>query len=106
MACARSELPEFPAAPSGCRLLFSSHSKYERDWQSYRHTHRFAELFYVCAGNGSFCVEDNSFPIARHTVILVNPNIVHTEISSQNSPLEYISLGVEDLHFAFEADRE
>ena len=29
------------------RLLYSSYSKYEQDWESYPHTHYFSELFYV-----------------------------------------------------------
>lgn len=43
------------------RLLYSSYSKYEQDWESYPHTHYFSELFYVLNGCGSFIVEEESF---------------------------------------------
>ena len=33
------------------RLLYSSYSKYEQDWESYPHTHYFSELFYVLNGS-------------------------------------------------------
>lgn len=106
MACTRTEIHTPEEASSGYHLLYSTHAKYEKDWRSYKHTHRFAELFYVCSGSGSFCIEDESFPIAQHNVILVNPNVVHSEFSSQKFPLEYITLGVGDLNFAFGDDRD
>lgn len=88
------------------QLLYSSYSKYEEDWESYPHTHYFAELFYVLGGSGSFLVEDRSFPISRNDLVIINPNIVHTEISSKKSPLEYIVLGVDGLNFLIYDQRE
>ena len=81
------------------RLLYSSYSKYEQDWESYPHTHYFSELFYVLNGCGSFIVEEESFPIRKQNLIIINPSIRHTEVSDKNSPLEYIVLGVEGLNF-------
>ena len=81
------------------RLLYSSYSKYEQDWESYPHTHYFSELFYVLNGCGSFIVEEESFPIRKQDLIIINPSIRHTEVSDKNSPLEYIVLGVEGLNF-------
>ncbi len=88
------------------QLLYSSYSKYDEDWGSYPHIHHFTEIFYVIDGNGSFLVEEDSFPISSKDLVIVNPNIVHTEISSKKNPLEYIVLGVEGLNFLIYDDRE
>lgn len=88
------------------RLLYSSYSKYEQDWESYPHTHYFSELFYVLNGCGSFIVEEESFPIRKQDLIIINPSIRHTEVSDKNSPLEYIVLGVEGLNFLIYNDKE
>ena len=55
-----------------CHLLYSTYSKYEEDWSSYPHTHYFTELFFVLSGSGSFLVEDETFPIAKHDLIVIN----------------------------------
>lgn len=83
------------------RLLSVSSSRYEGDWKSIPHTHSFAELFYVKAGEGSFLVEEKSFPIHAGDLIIVNPSVMHTETSLTAKPLEYISIGVENLRFTF-----
>ena len=57
-----------------CHLLYSTYSKYEEDWSSYPHTHYFTELFFVLSGSGSFLVEDETFPIAKHDLIVINAN--------------------------------
>lgn len=83
------------------RLSAVSASLYEGDWKSIRHTHPFAELFYVKSGSGSFLIEDQNFPISKDELIIINPNVEHTEVSLDDPPLEYITLGVEDFQFSF-----
>lgn len=88
------------------KLLYATHSRYEKDWNSCPHAHYFAELFYVADGEGKFCVEEETFPIMRGDLVVVNPNIVHTEYSSRKNPLEYIVLGVERLCFQMKDHRQ
>ena len=88
------------------KLLYCSYSKYEEDWNSNLHTHYFAELFYVTCGKGMFQVEEQKFPIQKGDLILVNPNIAHTESSEPEEPLEYIVLGVDHLKFLIYDARE
>lgn len=87
--------------PFSGRLHYITYSMYEGEWKSIRHSHSFAELFYVKSGKGTFLIEDKTFPIVKDDFIILNPNIEHTEISAAASPLEYITLGVEDLQFSF-----
>ena len=87
--------------PLNARLLYVSSAKYEGDWHSTPHTHFFAEMFYVLRGTGRFLVENTEFPVKENDLVIVNPNVAHTEMSRQNSPLEYIVLGVEGITFSF-----
>lgn len=87
-------------------LLYASHARYENDWDSILHIHHFTEFFYVIDGKGSFLVEDETFPIQKDDFIIVNPNISHTEKSSRDRPLEYITIGVSGPTFAFEEQKD
>jgi YesN/AraC family two-component response regulator len=86
------------------KLLYVSTSKYEGDWHSTMHSHYFAELFYVIRGSGSFMVEDKIFAVKENDLVIINPNIEHTEKSYNASPLEYIVLGIDGLAFNFNKD--
>lgn len=83
------------------QLVYASHSKFENDWPSLPHTHHFVELFYVVNGSGRFLIEEEEYPIRKDDYVIINPNVVHTEISSQKEPLEYITLSVKGTSFRF-----
>lgn len=88
------------------RLLYISHSKYENDWPSLPHTHPFSELFFVQNGRGSLRIENQEYPIQKDDFVIINANVSHTEKSSAGKPLEYVTLGVENLAFVFEGEKE
>lgn len=90
---------------SAMKLLYISTSKYEGDWNSIKHTHPFSELFYVLSGKGSFCVESEDFLVGTDDLVIVNPNISHTELSYHSEPLEYIVLGIKGLEFSSDYSR-
>lgn len=84
------------------KLLYVSSAVYEGDWPSIRHTHYFSELFYVKSGRGNFVVGNYTFPVAEDDLVIINPNVEHTELSVGSSPLEYVVLGIEGMQFAFD----
>lgn len=88
------------------KLIYISHSKYEHDWDSLLHTHPFAELFYVRSGRGSLLIDAEEYPLCQDDFVIVNPNVSHTEKSSDDMPLECVIIGVEGLAFSFEGNRE
>lgn len=75
-------------------------AKYGGDWHSIPHTHGYTELFYIIGGNGQFQIDDERFPVKAHQLVIINPNIIHTELSYDAHPLEYIVLGIEGLEIA------
>ena len=82
-------------------LLSASSSRYEGDWPSIRHSHAFTELFYVQDGQGDFLIEDEYYPIAKDDLVIINPQILHTELSKGQPPLNYLTLGIDGVGFSF-----
>ena len=72
-------------------------AKYGGDWYSIPHAHTYTELFYIVGGDGQFQIAGRLFPVRAHQLVVVNPNILHTEVSYEAHPLEYIVLGIEGL---------
>lgn len=89
---------------SNARLLNISSARYGGDWHSIPHAHSYAELFYIVGGDGQFRIEDKLYPVKANQLVIVTPNVIHTEVSYEAHPLEYIVLGIEGLTLA--ANRE
>lgn len=79
--------------------LYVSSAKYGGDWHSTLHAHDCSELFYVVSGVGQFNVEGQFFPVITDDLVIINPNVEHSEFSRDNQPLEYIVLGIGGLEF-------
>ena len=81
-------------------------AKYGGDWHSIPHAHSYTELFYITGGDGRFQIDDEQFPVQAHQLVIVNPNIIHTELSYEAHPLEYIVLGIEGLEISIPGTNE
>ena len=101
MAHFQYSFPESGLKPTDEKLLYISSATYDTDWVSLYHSHSFAELIYVTNGNGYFCTETEDVPVCKDSLILINPNLRHTEKSSAEHPLTYIVLGIDNIHFNF-----
>lgn len=91
---------EYSNVRNAARLLYVSSAKYSGDWHSTPHTHSCSELFYVTGGVGQFFIEGEIHPVATNDLVIVNPNVEHTEIGLNANPLEYIVLGVDGLELS------
>lgn len=81
-------------------------AKYTGDWHSVPHTHGYAELFYVMGGMGHIQVDQELYPVSAGQLVILNPNVMHTEVSCNASPLEYVVLGIEGLELSVEEGGE
>ncbi len=88
---------EAPPGRGATRLSYISRTQYSQEWNSNLHTHGCAELFFITDGHGRFRTQQEEVPVAIHDLIVVNANVLHTELSQLDSPLEYVVLGVEGL---------
>lgn len=86
-------------------IIYVNHSKYKSDnWHSIMHSHSFSEILYVVSGSGQFVIQDKKIDIKEDDLIIVNPNIEHTEKSKENFPLEYIVIGIDGIKFESNMD--
>ena len=88
------------------KLLYASASRYNGGWHSSPHTHYCSELFYVTEGQGQFQIEDEIYTVHAHDLVIVNPNVEHTELSHNDYPLAYIVIGIEDVELATSDDED
>lgn len=79
------------------KLLNAASSRYGGDWHSVPHTHNHTELFFIVNGKGQFLIEDQLYPVNVNNLVIINPNVIHTEVSLNAQPLEYIVLGIEGM---------
>lgn len=93
------EVPQSRRVDLSVRLLYITKSKYDTDWHSTNHTHHFTELLCITKGKGTFIFSKKEVPVKEHDIIIINPNVEHTERSSADHPLEYIALGIKGLTF-------
>ena len=82
------------------KLLNVASAKYGGDWHSVPHTHNHVELFYIIGGKGQFLINDDLYPVNTNHLIIINPNVIHTEVSLNAQPLEYIVLGIDGIELS------
>lgn len=88
---------------SKAKFLYIQSSRYAADWHSTLHSHSFTEMFYVVKGRGAFNFRDNSVrEIKEDDMVIINPNILHTEVSDPENPLEYIVIGIDGIEFSID----
>ncbi|WP_096437314.1 AraC family transcriptional regulator [Alteribacter populi] len=92
--------------PYPLKLLYVTHSNYDKGWHSTQHSHHFTELFYIVSGKGSFVLREKEIPVKENDLVIINPNVEHTEKSNLQDPLEYLALGVEGLSFSLSKEKE
>ena len=87
-------------------LRNAASAKYGGDWHSIPHAHSYTELFYIIGGDGQFQINGQLFPVRAHQLVVVNPNVPHTEVSYEAHPLEYIVLGIEGVELTIPGSDE
>lgn len=91
---------------SNAKLLNAGSACYDGDWPSIPHTHGYAELFYITGGDGQFQIGDKLYPVRADQLVIVSPDVVHTEVSFKAHPLEYIVLGIEGLELSTDENND
>lgn len=99
MANHRIDLSQSTLPTIDAKLLYITEAEYDTDWHSTPHIHPFAELFCITKGKGSFWIEDTLYEVNEDDIILINPNVNHTEMAIDKKPFSYIALGVGGINF-------
>ncbi len=87
---------------TSAELLYAREDVYQNNWFSSVHSHSYTELFYITLGEGVFSIAGNRISVKAGDLLLINSNVPHTELSSEQNALGYIVLGVKDIEFVFE----
>ena len=80
-------------------LIYISQGIYGDDWHSKQHMHHCTELFYVTRGKRLFQTANETLHLKEDDLVIVNPNVSHTELGYDNNLFEYIVLGFEGTEF-------
>ncbi|MBY7142849.1 AraC family transcriptional regulator [Virgibacillus sp. NKC19-3] len=88
------------------KLLYVTHSEYDKGWHSTSHTHHFTELFYIVKGKGAFVLPNHDIPVKENDLVIINPHVEHTERSNDQDSMKYIALGIEGLSFWLQEENE
>ena len=99
-------LPNEPDIRNTLKLRNVGSAKYGGDWHSIPHVHNYTELFYIVGGQGQFRIDDELFPVRTNQLVIINPNIIHTEVSYEDHPLEYIVVGIEGLELSVHGNND
>ena len=101
MSTARFDISHAPAPRESFRLLYISKSRFGGDWNSTAHTHACTELFYCLSGEGQFFIQGQLYPVQPDDLVIVNPQVAHTELSLNAAHLEYVVLGISGIEVLF-----
>lgn len=99
MSGLRYEFEEAISLENNIQLLYITSEKFDIDWHSIPHSHSCTELFYCVSGIGEFIINGDKTPVGSNDLIIVESNIEHTEKSYPTNPLQYIVIGVDNIHF-------
>ncbi|WP_226035942.1 AraC family transcriptional regulator [Aquibacillus saliphilus] len=94
------EMEETPTEHTPFKLLYITRSEYDKGWHSTQHSHYFTELLYIVKGKGYFVLTNHEIPVKENDLVVINPNVEHTEKSNHQDSLQYIALGIEGLAFS------
>jgi AraC-like DNA-binding protein/quercetin dioxygenase-like cupin family protein len=89
-----------PVKNFDCRLLYIRRSSYPKKSEPKFQEHTYTELYYITSGSGEFLVDQNlSCSLQKHDFIIINPNVKHQLVSTENDELEAIVIGTDGIFF-------
>ena len=108
MSISRYDLQDFHInlTHHNARLLYVTQERFAGDWHGIGHTHSCCEFFYVVEGDGFFSIENQTYSVSANDLVVINPNILHTEIGKPGAPMKYIVLGIEGLELSVRKEEE
>lgn len=81
-------------------LISYERHRFVHDWKNFERMHSHAKIIFISDGQGYFRSEGRDIKISKGMVIIVNPSIMHAEISSKQHPLEYALFSVKNFAVA------
>ncbi len=77
------------------RLLYAGELKKSGGWRENAHKHDFCEIIFVSDGDGYVTLGDERRYLTRGDIVIYNPNTLHSEESSVDSPMELFFIALD-----------
>lgn len=85
---------------SKIKILYIHHSdRNKKRWLHIKHSHPFAEIFYIINGKGKFFIGNDTVFAQKNDIFYIQEGIEHAELSDDNDPLEYLVIGISGISF-------
>lgn len=78
-------------------LLYFGITKDEGDWPSKLHKHNYLEIFFVLGGTGQLRLDNRTYEMTENSIVIVNANTYHLELSNPGEQLEYAFFSIDNL---------
>lgn len=82
-----------------CRLLYIKRTSYPTKPFRELKEHSYTELYYILKGSGEFFIDKILCPLQAHDFVIINPNVKHQLLSSEDNELEAIVIGMDGIFF-------
>ncbi|MCI5839622.1 MAG: AraC family transcriptional regulator [Peptoniphilaceae bacterium] len=81
------------------KILYTNKISYDnKNWNTKIKFHPFTEFYYILDGEGRFTIENKVIHVEKDDLIILNPNIGHTETPNEEMrKFEFISFGVDGI---------
>ncbi len=81
------------------KFLTYERMRYVGDWKSLIHNHSYMEILFITDGKGFLRTLDGDMPIHKGMIVIINPTVMHTELSDEIDHLEYAVFSLDDIIF-------
>ena len=81
-------------------LLFNKGMYHAGEYQP-PHSHKYLEIFYFLEGYGEIQFGGKSIEIKPHTVVILNSDVIHSPHASNDKPVEFYSLLLDNINISF-----
>lgn len=82
-----------------CGLMYYSHLRFDKVWETEKHSHTLCEIAYILSGSGEYVQNDIPVPVKQGDLFIMNAYTPHFERSSPDNPLEHIFFSIDIIGF-------
>lgn len=79
-------------------LIYSGTLSKSQDWRDSEHSHYFLEILFISDGKGIIEINKTPFNVGKNDVVIYNADVLHSEHSSSDEPLEMDFIAFDKIH--------
>lgn len=79
------------------KLMYAGLNTDQKGWLSQPHRHEFTEIQFMKEGSGKLLIDQQTYPLKKGDLIILNRGTLHSEFVDENAPHEMIFVAVDNL---------